>query len=113
MCGLGVSDIRLASKLWIDAHIRACFGKGLPAFVLHKGDAERGGIIIKVDRFDEGILIFERTTTFEGETVWASRGVETGMDTPTAQAIIDKRLKFDGDCWIIEIEDLKGVYCLD
>jgi len=81
--------------------------------VLHKGDAERGGVIIKVDRFDAGILVFERTTTFEGETVWANRGSEDGMDALAAQEIIDKRLKFDSDCWVIEIEDLKGVYRLD
>ncbi len=105
--------IRLASKLWIDAHIRACFGKDMPAFVIHKGDEERGGIIIKVDRFEKGIMIFERTTTFEGDTVWARRGEQTGMEPNTAQEIINKRLKFDSDCWVIEVEDMKGVYSLE
>ncbi|UTW55525.1 DUF1491 family protein [Kordiimonas sp. SCSIO 12610] len=105
--------IRLASKLWIDAHIRACFGKGLPAFVVHKGDVERGGVIIKVDRFDAGILVFERTTTFEGDTVWAKRGPDNGMNAQEAQQIIDKRLKFDSDCWVVEIEDMRSVYHLE
>jgi hypothetical protein len=85
----------------------------MPAFVLHKGDEERGGIIIKVDQFDNGIIIFERTTTFEGDTVWANRSEAGGMDAGAAQEIIDKRLKFDSDCWVIEIEDMKSAYSLE
>jgi hypothetical protein len=85
----------------------------MPAFVIHKGDEERGGIIIKVDQFDNGIIIFERTTTFEGDTVWSKRGNEGGMEPSAAQQIIDKRLKFDSDCWVIEVEDMKGAYSLE
>jgi hypothetical protein len=102
---MGPSDLR--TKLWVDAHIRQCFLDDYPAFVVNKGDPERGGIILKIDRFDAGISIYERAVSFEGDVVWRPREV---VDHMAAKEFIDKRLKFDTDCWVIEIEDPKGRY---
>lgn len=98
----------LKTKLWIDAHIRTCFAQDMPAFVLAKGDTERGGILLKIDQFDAGITLFERTLDFDGNRVW--RQLLSGGDLQVAAEKIAKKRSFDEDLWVLEIEDLRAVY---
>ncbi len=98
----------LKTKLWIDAHIRTCFAQDLPAFVLARGDAERGGILLKIDQFEAGVTLLERTLDFDGNRVW--RRLLAGGDGPTASEKIAKKRSFDEDLWVIEIEDLRAAY---
>lgn len=98
----------LKTKLWIDAHIRACFAQDMPAFVLARGDEERGGILLKIDRFDAGIQLLERTLDFDGNRVW--RQLLTGGDGQAASDKINKKRSFDEDLWVLEIEDLRAAY---
>lgn len=101
----------LKTSLWIEAHIRTCFSQDCPAFVVARGDADRGGILLKLDRFDAGISLYERTLDFDGNRVW--RQLISGADTERAQATIDKKRNFDEDLWVLEIEDMRGIYNLD
>ncbi|MBO6504600.1 MAG: DUF1491 family protein [Kordiimonadaceae bacterium] len=98
----------LKTKLWIDAHIRACFAQDMPAFVLARGDEERGGILLKIDRFDAGIQLLERTLDFDGNRVW--RQLLAGGDGLAASDKINKKRSFDEDLWVLEIEDLRAAY---
>ena len=99
---------QLKSRLWIDAHVRICFANDLPAFVIARGDEERGGILLKIDRFDQGITLLERTLDFDGNRVW--RKLVEGADVQEAADRIEKKRRFDEDLWVIEIEDLRGAY---
>ncbi len=101
----------LKTSLWIEAHIRTCFSLDCPAFVVARGDSDRGGIVLKVDRFDSGIFLYERTLDFDGNRVW--RQLSSVLDNAQAQTIIDKKRHFDADLWILEIEDMRGIYQLD
>lgn len=101
----------LKTSLWIEAHIRTWFSRDCPAFVVARGDADRGGILLKLDRFDAGIFLYERTLDFNGNRVW--RQVLAGADASQVQAAIEKKRSFDEDMWVLEIEDLRGVYELD
>lgn len=98
----------LKSKLWVDAHIRACFLADMPAYVIAKGDPDRGGILLKIDQFKAGILLLERTLDFDGNRVW--RQLASGADALVATEKITKKLGFDEDLWVIEIEDLRQAY---
>ncbi len=102
--------IRLSTKLWIDAHLRTCFGADMPAFVVAKGDAERGGILLKVNRFAAGVLVFEQSLDFDGNRIWRRLGAEGGQEESVADAMIAKKRSFDSDLWVIEIEDNTGKY---
>ena len=108
---------RIKSKLWVDAHVRRCFAGGLPAFVIAKGDAERGGIILKINGFDRGVTVLEQALDFDGLRVWRRMGAGAGalatVSEADADASIRKRRSFDPDIWVIEIEDIKGTYTLD
>lgn len=101
----------LKTSLWIEAHIRTCFSRNCPAFVVARGDADRGGILLKLDRFNAGIFLYERTLDFDGNRVW--RQVLAGGDSAQAKTTIEKKRSFDQDIWVLEIEDLRGVYELD
>jgi len=101
----------LKTSLWIEAHIRTCFSLDCPAFVLARGDADRGGIVLKLDRFADGIFLYERTLDFDGNRVW--RQLMSGADADQARATIEKKRNFDEDLWVLEIEDLRGIYKLD
>lgn len=99
---------RLKSSLWVEAHVRSCFAADLPAFIVARGDRERGGILLKIDQFDAGIQLFERTLDFDGNRVW--RRVAAGISSAEAQERITKKRAFDEDLWVVEIEDLRQVY---
>ena len=102
---------QLKSRLWVDAHVRTCFANDLPAFVIVRGDEERGGILLKIDRFDQGIMLLERTLDFDGNRVW--RKLIEGANPQESAERIEKKRRFDEDLWIIEIEDLRATYTPD
>lgn len=99
---------RLKTSLWVEAHIRTCFAADQPAFVLARGDADRGGILLKIDGFDAGITLFERTLDFDGNRVW--RQLLAGADAGLANERVAKKRAFDEDLWVVEIEDLRQTY---
>lgn len=102
---------RLKTSLWVEAHIRRCFADDCPAFVLARGDADRGGVLLKLDRFDAGVSLYERTLDFDGKRAW--RQLAAGVDAADAAERVARKRQFDPDLWVIEIEDLRGRYALD
>ena len=104
---------RLTSKLWVDAHVRTCHVAGCPAFVVAKGDAERGGILLKVNRFAAGVHLYELSRDFDGNRLWRRLGPEAGEAEGDADARVRKKRQFDSDLWVVEIEDMAGSYICD
>lgn len=107
----GAMIAALKTSLWIEAHIRTCFSLDCPAFIVARGDADRGGVLLKVDRFDSGIFLYERTLDFDGNRVW--QALNGGLDSAQAQSVVEKKRSYDADLWVLEIEDLRGIYQLD
>jgi hypothetical protein len=104
-------ETRLNSSLWVAAHVRTCFVNDCPAFVIARGDAERGGILLKLDQFESGITLLERTTDFEGHLCW--RQIASQLSAPDANDRVAKKRSFDQDLWVIEIEDMRTTYVPD
>jgi len=104
---------RLKTSLWVEAHIRQCFLADMPSFVVAKGDAERGGVILKLNRFRGGIQLFEQALDFDGNKMWRDIGEYNADAERDADAALAKKRQFDPDLWIIEIEDGRGEYELD
>jgi len=104
---------RLKTSLWVEAHVRQCFLADMPAFIVAKGDKERGGVILKVNRFKDGIQLFEQTLDFDGKKMWRSIGEYDFDKEAAADELLKKKRGFDTDLWIVEIEDSRAVYELD
>ncbi|MEL6567692.1 MAG: DUF1491 family protein [Pseudomonadota bacterium] len=109
-----MSEARLRTGLWVEALLRRVQLAGSAAFVLQKGDAERGDVLIKVAALDGMARAFVPTVDFEtGARIFedlASRGIE-----PTETAIdeyVARAKDRDRDLWIVEIEDREGRHFL-
>ncbi|MEX0298106.1 MAG: DUF1491 family protein [Kordiimonas sp.] len=104
---------RLKTSMWVDAHVRTCFAADMPTFVVNKGDAERGGVLLKVNAFAAGISVYEQTLDFDGNKMWRQLATFEQAADRDADALIAKKRQYDSDVWVLEIEDVKGVYELD
>lgn len=104
---------RLKTSMWVDAHVRTCFAADMPTFVVNKGDADRGGVLLKINRFAAGIQLYEQTLDFDGNKMWRCVGSFEASAERDADAVLLKKRQYDTDVWVLEIEDAKSVYELD
>ncbi|GHF15908.1 hypothetical protein GCM10017044_07680 [Kordiimonas sediminis] len=105
-------DTRLKTNLWVQAQVRTGYLQDMPVVVLAKGDPDRGGILLKIDQFEKGILLFESGLDFDGQRVWRAFSRDP-VDEQTAKEKIARKRSFDEDLWVLEIEDRHATYCLD
>lgn len=104
---------RLKTRLWIQAQIRLCDIESIPAVVVHRGDADAGAVLLKINRLGDGCEVLTRFRGLDGEAGWM-RG--TGPDPVMEQEADDyvrRQLDRDRDVWVLEIEDPNGRYRLD
>ena len=91
--------VRLPSRFWVEALIRRAEVAGASAFVVQKGDADRGDTLIKVARLDDRVF---RDLSVQG----------VGPDEADVDAYVQRARQRDSDLWIIEIEDRHGRHFL-
>jgi hypothetical protein len=97
-----VSAARLNASIEAAALIRRAEAEGDFATVLHKGDAERGSILIVVRSRGGYEACLERTLGAQGYE-W----VRAGPDSAEAEQVapfVAKRVEFDPDLWAIELD---------
>lgn len=97
---------RLTAGLWISAYLNRLRLSEIPAYVMAKGDATAGAVLVKVATLDGQAVIHERRFDLERDTrIWQvlAQGPESEMD-----AILGRARARDPDLWIIEIEDRAG-----
>ena len=103
----------LTTGIWVSAQVRLCDRAFIPATIVRHGNDEAGTVLVKINRFEQGVTVFAQATSLDGEPAW-SRG--TGPKPVTeaeADAYNERQVKFDPDVWVLEIEDRKGQYKLD
>ena len=96
---------RLTPGFWVRATIRTCEVNMIPAFVLHKGLEEVGSVLIKLNRFAAGCVVYGRVTGLEGAGGWMAGTGEAPVAEPQADDYIRRQLGYDRDLWVVEIED--------
>lgn len=97
---------RLATRIWVDALIRRAQLEGASAFVLQKGDASRGDVLIKVADMRGTAQALAPRTNMDGVRVFvdlAAQGV--GPEEASVDDYLRKARGRDSDLWVIEIED--------
>lgn len=97
--------------------MRRCAVHGVFAAVVRHGDDDAGAIFIKVSRLDGSCQLFAPAPAgFDGASEdrrWRLDHV-TGLETESAaDARLAREEKFDGDHWVIEVEDRTGRHFLD
>ncbi len=106
-------DERLPTHVWVDALMRRAAIGGASAFILQKGDASRGDIVVKVADLKGGGQVLVPRTNLDGLRVFVDlAGQGAGPDEQSADAYITRARGRDSDLWIIEIEDRDGRHFL-
>jgi len=101
---------RLTSKFWIDAYLTRLRLANIPAFVVAKGDATAGNVMVKLSTLDGQAVAFQRSFDIKGARLWVT--LASGPDADVELALSRQR-QFDPDLWIIEVEDKSARHLLD
>lgn len=102
---------RLTADFWVSAYLTQLRLQEIPAFVVAKGDATAGAVLVKLNTLDGAAQVFQRSFDLEsGDRVWMvlAEGAEVDVD-----AAITRQRSFDPDLWVIEVEDRQGRHLLD
>ena len=102
---------RLTAGLWVSAYLNRLRLSEIPAYVMARGDATAGAVLVKVATLDGQAVIYERRFDLERDTrIWQvlAQGAEAEME-----AILSRARGRDPDLWILEIEDRAGRSLLD
>ncbi|MCB1386544.1 MAG: DUF1491 family protein [Nitratireductor sp.] len=99
--------MRLKSSIFVSALMRREQAEGAFATILRKG-AEEGGTVYIVHLKPQGADVYAPAPQlFIGETNPFERYFEQRLDAADPAAVsdyLDKQVRFDSDCWIVEIE---------
>ena len=97
---------RLASGVWVSAYLTRLRLAAIPAYVMQKGDATAGAVIVKVATLDGQARAFQRSFDLAADArVWVvlAEGDEKAVD-----AVLVRQRGRDPDLWVIELEDRAG-----
>ena len=103
--------MRLTAEVWVSAYLTRLRLVDIPAFVVQKGDATAGAVLIKLNTLDGLACCYQRSfDLMTGDRRWV---VLVEGEEPTVDASVAKQCSFDPDLWVIEVEDRQGRHLLD
>lgn len=97
-------DERLPAHLEAAALIRRAEADGGFGTIVKRGDLDRGSLILLVASRGEHYACLERTLGSDGFYGWQRSGPGPGADGRTLAEWSQKRLRFDEDSWLIELD---------
>ena len=111
--------MRLKSGIWVAAYLRRCRSEGAEAVLRRRGAEEAGAVFIKVSRLDGTAEVFSPApqTAFDearpSDRAFAPALKSQPASDADAEAYLARQIKFDPDCWVVEVEDRTGRHFLD
>ncbi len=103
----------LRADVWIGALVRRAQLGGAFATIVHKGDADRGDVLVKVTSARGKAVLYAPAFNPDGPTVFERLPKHVAEpDEAEVDAQVQKRLKMDRDLWVVEIEDREGRHFL-
>ena len=103
--------MRLTAEFWVQAYLNRLRLASIPVFVVAKGDATAGAVLVKLNTLAGQAKLFQRSVDLiSGDRKWVvlADGPEADVDASVA-----KQRGFDRDLWVIEVEDREGRHLLD
>ncbi|MBL4918431.1 DUF1491 family protein [Szabonella alba] len=97
---------RLTADFWVRAYLARLRLADIPAFVVARGDATAGAVLVKLATLDGQARAYQRSfDLMSGARVWVvlAEGAEAAVD-----AAITRQRGYDPDLWVIEVEDRAG-----
>jgi len=104
--------VRLKAEIYIQALTRRVFAAGAAAYIVRRGDADSGGLFVRVNCLDGHSAVLTIFTNMDGERIWRVLAPRATQDTDV-EALLQREIARDPDIWIVEIEDRQGRHFLD
>lgn len=95
---------RLPARLEASGLIRRAEAEGGSGTVLKRGDPDRGALLLLIASRGEHRMCLERALAADGHYRWQQVGPPAGSDTRTLADWSQKRVRFDEDLWLIELD---------
>jgi hypothetical protein len=104
----------LKAEIIINAGIRIAERNLVNAYVIKRGDSEAGAMFIKIDTLDGYAKLYSRNLVYDFDknkeliqfqNLYPNQKMKRG----DIDIRITKEISIDVDCWVVEIEDKKGV----
>ena len=95
---------RLPAQLEAAALVRRAEADGGFGTILKRGDRDRGALILHLTRRGEHAGFLERTLQADGKYGWRQAGPAAGADAAALADWSQKRIRFDEDLWLIELD---------
>ncbi len=106
-----VREARLTSDFWVRAYLARLRLAGIPAYMMARGDATAGAVLVVLARLDGRAVAWQRSFDLaSGARAWVV--LAEGTEAEVAATVVRQR-RFDPDLWVIEIEDRQGRSLLD
>lgn len=116
----------LTSDFQLTALMRRAANAGAGAYVLHRGDATAGAMMVKIAMLDGTAVCLTQARDGAGRLVWHPVGpggpwqclpdgrIVAASPAPEREidAYVARQRQFDSDLWVIEIEDRGGHHFL-
>jgi hypothetical protein len=99
----------LPTHLWVSALLRRASVAGAFATIVHRGDADRGDVMVKIMRGRGVADLYAPAFNPDGPSVFECLVTE---DEAAADALITRRRASDRDLWVVEVEDAAGRHFL-
>ena len=98
-------EYRLKTHLWVNAMVRLHDLAAIPIAILHRGDGDAGGVLIRHDRRGQGLCLWSQARAEDGRLTWIRPHDAETLEEEDCAARIERALKRDPDLWVLEIED--------
>ena len=102
-----MTNDRLPTEFWIQAQLRRFNAAGIGAYLLRRGDTERGTVLVRLIGRD-GTRILTQVRDLEGRLAWMGVKEGTVLSNADADAYVDRAINRDSDLWVIEVETRDG-----
>jgi len=102
---------QLTADFWVHAYLTRLRLADIPVYVVARGDATAGAVMVKLATLDGKATLYQRLFDLtEDRRRWSvlAQGPEAAIDAQIAR----ERAR-DRDLWVIEVEDRAGRHLLD
>lgn len=103
----------LPTALWLDIKLRILTSRGHSYYMIQKGPAEGGAVLLKTYVPGEGAQVYSQFRDMDGRLKWMEVFEGRWVDESEADAYIKREIEFDPDLWALEIETKEKLNPLD
>lgn len=100
-----MTDDRLPTELWVDAHLHHITAEGGTYYIINKGALASGTVLLKISNMQGECRVMQQQRDLDGEMGWMALFKGEVVAEREADDYIRRAIDRDPDLWAIEIEN--------